>query len=328
VALLSNKIKDELYRLRSLLYHNALSNLFKRLLIRFYVRNKNFHPDKNIIICSQARGGSTWLMEILASIPKTAIYWEPLHKKLGVVPKKINFNEHAFIPENDRNSNVFSFFKKMLGAGFINDWIILRADVEKYRQADTLIVKFVRANLLLPYLTRNFDFKHLPILLLRHPIPTCMSQIRAFENTTPFKGFEIPTNGCEVSHYKKHEVFLKSMNTKLELRVALWCVHNLYTLNHANANKKWLVVFYENLLLEPDLELKRIEKTLKIEIPQLDNKFRKASTTDFKGDFKQNPQEQLSKWQKKLSQKEVERMPDIFDYFDLKIYRADSPFKQ
>ena len=326
MALLVNKIKDELYRLRSLLYHNVISNLFKRLLIRFYVQQKNFHPDKNIIICSEARGGSTWLMEVLSSIPKTTIYWEPLHRKRGVAPKNLNFGEHVFVSENDTKPEFFSFFRKMLAAKYINEWVMLRSTTQKYREADKLIIKFVRANLILPWLTRNFEFKHLPILLLRHPIPTCMSQIRAFENDTPFKSFEIPQGLYDISNYKTHETFLKSMNTKLELSVALWCVHNLYTLNHPNTNKKWLLVFYENLLLQPELEFTRISEALQIQIPKVDTKLKKASSTDFKGDFKQDPQKQLSKWQSKLSKEETNRMQYIFDYFDLKIYRADSPF--
>lgn len=325
MALLSNKIKDELYRLRSRLYHNPISNLFKRLLIGFYVQNKNFHPNKNIIICSEARGGSTWLMEMLEMIPKTTIYWEPLHRKRGVVPTNLNFGEPAFVPQNDTNPVIFSLFKKMLGAAFINEWTILRSNVKKYREADKLIVKFVRANPLLPWLLKNFEFKHPPILLLRHPIPTCMSQIRAFSQDIVFESFMIPEGCYATSNYEVHETFLKSMTTKLELSVALWCVHNLGALNEAIRNKKCVLVFYEDLLLKSESELARISEALQITIPKRDTNLRKASTTDFKGDFKQDPHKQLSKWQSRLNTEETERMQAIFDYFELKIYRADSP---
>ena len=105
LKLIPNKAKDNLYSLRSFFYHNIITAFIRRLLVRFYVSKKDFDPKKTIIICSGPRSGSTWLMNIFANIPEMAVYWEPLHKTRGVVPKKINFDWVPFVPEKDKNKS-------------------------------------------------------------------------------------------------------------------------------------------------------------------------------------------------------------------------------
>ena len=69
----------------------------KFFFFKIILSSKNFNVENSIIIFSEARGGSTWLMEILSTIPKTAINWEPLHVKNGVVPKKLNWGWRPYI---------------------------------------------------------------------------------------------------------------------------------------------------------------------------------------------------------------------------------------
>jgi hypothetical protein len=58
--------------------------------------------------------------------------------------------------------------------------------------------------------------------------------------------------------------------------------------------------------------------------------FGKASSTDFKGDFNNSPQKQLSKNIDRLDLKTKNQVQKIFDYFNFKIYSAytSEPNKQ
>ncbi|MEQ9307643.1 MAG: sulfotransferase domain-containing protein [Marinoscillum sp.] len=90
---------------------------------------------------------------------------------------------------------------------------------------------------------------------------------------------------------------------------------------------KVCIVFYSDLLLNPKKETKRILISL-----GLDNynknlnqvKFKKASSTNFKGDFNYSSQKQLSKNIDELDLKMKHRVQKIFDYFDFKLYTAYS----
>lgn len=80
--------------------------VYNRLIYYSYIlpfarRNESTHiinPKNTILIFSNPRGGSTWLAEILNSIPSLAI--EPL--KLGKLKEfnKLNFCRYQPIPEN------------------------------------------------------------------------------------------------------------------------------------------------------------------------------------------------------------------------------------
>ena len=64
-----------------------LLDIPNQILIFLIWKSKRFQLQESIIICSETRGGSTWLISILSNIPNTCINWEPLHEKRGVSPK-------------------------------------------------------------------------------------------------------------------------------------------------------------------------------------------------------------------------------------------------
>ena len=70
----------------------------KTHLFKVFIRFKNFKTKDSIIISSETRGGSTWLMEMLNTSPHTIINWEPLHELKGVIPKHYKWGERPFIP--------------------------------------------------------------------------------------------------------------------------------------------------------------------------------------------------------------------------------------
>ena len=88
-------------------------NIQNQILIYLVWKYKRFNLKESIVIFSEARGGSTWLMEILSSLPNSSINWEPLHVAKGVAPKKYKFGSRPFIPHNEENTLYSKLFKEI-----------------------------------------------------------------------------------------------------------------------------------------------------------------------------------------------------------------------
>jgi hypothetical protein len=136
--------------------------------------------------------------------------------------------------------------------------------------------------------------------------------------------FEIPDT-IHNERYIQNQAYINSLKSLLEKQVALWCVNNMDIINHPWNGKKWITVYYEKMLIDPEKKLKRISRELNIKLKIDENILRKPSRTDFFNEFQANASEQLSKWQHDLSSNDLKKIQDIFDHFGLKSYTARDP---
>lgn len=293
--------------------------------LRDLIQSKSFCLEDSILITSETRSGSTWLMELLSNIPFTVINWEPLHPRFGVVPDEYKWGNRPFIPESSTPDEFLTLIKEILTLKRNTDWTLSFCYINRAVTANRVITKCVRANLLLPWLTSNIRFKHKPVLLLRHPISVAISQLETFKNEKrELQNFQIP-DWINNERFTENLGFIAGLATRLEKKVALWCINHLTTIRHPEHGKRWLVVYYEDLLLDPAGELQRILSELNLDIEEalMDNiNFRKPSATKFKDQFEEDPVRQLEKWQGLLTQEEKNNMQKIFDHFNISEYSA------
>lgn len=290
------------------------------------LNNRNFSTEKSILIVSETRSGSTWLMELLYAVTNTVINWEPLHPELGVIPSKMKWGDRPFIPENDKNDDYIRLVHDILSLKRYSPWTIKYAGLQDCINADIVLTKCVRAVALLPWLIKNNAFIHKPIYLLRHPIAVVLSQFNAFHNEKSQlkQWFDIP-DWINNERFIKHADFINQLETVLEKKIALWCINNIYTINHADRDKKWITIYYENLLLHPEMEFSRILNELGLNVSKelFDTvQFQEPSVTDFKDDFIKNATNQLYKWEARLTVSELLHIQAIFDYFGIRCYSA------
>ena len=117
---------------------------------------------------------------------------------------------------------------------------------------------------------------------------------------------------------------LNSLNTRLERQVDLWCIHNKDVLNHPDHGKKWIVVFYEDLVENPDKELLRLASQLDLKVSRDAIDFQKPSRSDYHNEFIIEKTSQLKKWQDNLSENELKALQDVFDHYGITVYSAFS----
>ena len=135
-----------------------LLDIPNQILIYLIWKSKRFDLKESIVIFSEARGGSTWLMEILSNIPNSCLNWEPLHVAKGVVPKKFRFGSRPFLPTRDKSETYLNLFKRIISFSISTKWSRKYLSISKILSSKFVITKFTRANLLVPYIIKNLKF--------------------------------------------------------------------------------------------------------------------------------------------------------------------------
>jgi len=289
----------------------------KKLVLFFY----RFDHKESILIFSDPRGGSTWLMEMLENIPNTAIIWEPLHIKDGVMNQKNGWGWRQYIPAEENWIEVKKELEKVLSGKKTNSWVLSRTPLKDVINSNRLIVKFVRANSSLQWIAKNFDFNYKPIYLLRHPCAVAASSIKAFEKFG-IDSFKVPNQRFN-AYFQQHENYLSSLSSTNERLIAYWCLHNMENLKVTS--DKYITIFYEDLLQFPEKNMKHIFKVWQQEIPdKLLQSVIKPSGTSI--DLHISKEQQLRKWISYFNDQEIEAMQNVLDYFQITIYSTKTPY--
>ncbi len=296
------------------------------LQLRRTARRNNFRPEDALLVFSDPRGGSTWITELLHRIPRTAIVWEPLHLRKVPAFRDIGFQWRQHIPQDATWEETHDAFEQLLSGKIMNPWTCQKSGWREFAQAERLLVKFVRGNALLPWLTDQFAFRRPPILLVRHPFAVAASQLLYFQfrgNKPPsqWRGFGSPPVGRFNDAYHEHADFLQTLETTEEVLLAQWCQTTLPTLRHPDNDKRWITVHYEHLLLNPADNLERIMSRWNTSMPAgIEHQLRQASATTNEATFLQGVEAQLQKWQKQFSSEQVARMKAVLEYFEVEFY--------
>lgn len=299
----------------------------KELAIPLLVKWKGYNIVDNHYIFSDPRGGSTWLMEIIKTITKEPVIWEPFQLGKKAHPfKKINFGWRQHIPEDAEWKEAKELFDKLFSGKILADNILNKSTFSEVMKSKSLLFKICRGSDFLIWLSKNYYFNYKPIYLIRHPFAVVSSQLRHGSWNYPFTKLNIPNTPYN-DKYKKHRPFLETLRTKEEALVAEWCLANYDPLNHKDNNKKWLTINYEELIMNPEKTINRILASWGIEYDLSLIDFKKNSSTT-KDDSPDLVIERLYNWQNQLNKTQLENMGKVLDYFKIDIYSKENPLPE
>ncbi|WNB18075.1 sulfotransferase domain-containing protein [Marivirga arenosa] len=293
-------------------------------LLQFLIKKKSTY--KTIIISGDPRGGTTWLSDIVSEINNSSLIWEPLMLGYNNEFKRIDFDYRQYIPENKNWEEAKLLFRKTFEGKSLSSNLCNRNTFNELIKADRIIVKFCRANQLLPWLRKNFQFEYDPIYIVRHPCAVVASQLRqgGWDRISP--DFKIPD--CKFQEfYSTHSKFLQNINSKEKRLAAYWCLVNRIPLSHPKNNKDWITITYEDLLLDGENQLSRIEKRWNLKLPASSyEKLNKVSTTTLKSSpiNELEKTDQLNQWKNYLSEKQIQDILSVLKYFNINVYDYDS----
>jgi hypothetical protein len=286
---------------------------------------KPLPAGKARIIFSETRGGSTWLMELL-QWKGVVTQWEPLNPLFGVIGTKLQFGDRPHLTKEEHMPELVSEFKQVMQGSRFSRWTIKYNKLTSLLQPRYILVKFVRANMLIDWLMNHMEFAVPPVFLIRHPVAVASSQLLTFvRKDEPVAPYEVPT--CRNNRrYVENADYLNTLTTPLQRQVALWCINNLPVLNNQVLMKNMHVVYYEHLLRNPISILEGIARAWELELPQAEFDPRKKSKTSHQKGKEIAVEEQLMRWKKNLSENELAALQGVLDHYGCTLYSVHSPW--
>jgi len=312
--------------------------------IRINLASIPFETSETISIFGTPRSGTTWVMELLEKIPKYISLFEPLHPDWFNPPLKANQNSsymlRPFLNPGEHNSE----FRNYLESIFRGE-VISRNPHFKWRNylkrfyGQSLIVKFIRGNRILPWITNNFDLRS-TILIVRHPCSTIVSQFKSgvtgyfteTERENELRGIDIKLDMIlsEIRNVVPPRIYesVKKIDDKESIYAVSWAL-DYYIPLYYRKKYNFLVVPYEEVVTNGKKELDRIMNYLDIkDVPnKIYNQIEVPSKTAERGYYKKeedyykkDKEKQLSKWKEYLSPKQQENIFQILKLFDIDFY--------
>jgi hypothetical protein len=231
-----------------------------------------------MLIAGSGRSGTTWVLDVIATTFHLRPIFEPLHP--GAV-KGASPYAWKYVPPTSSIAGMDNFFEKIFAGDLYSLWTdfrvhprgifprlsdinglesikLLRYDwlqaFRQYRQFRSLrtrkriIVKCIRANLLLGWLVARFDAKVL--LLVRHPGAVVESKLRlAGVSWDPEQMLDIYRKDDKLKGLRAglYSDLLSQDLTAAQSLTLLWCIENQAPMAEAEENG-YLLVHYEDLL--------------------------------------------------------------------------------
>jgi hypothetical protein len=256
---------------------------------------------------------------VLHALPGTRMIFEPFHARTGF--GSLAESRYTYVPDEAPPTPVLSQVDELLSRSSWNPWIEQFNSVGRFTYSRRL-VKEVRINLLLPALLEHAsDYRY--VMLLRHPAAVAQSQVAGGWNLSPERFFEQPA-------LDKFDWMgsLRKLNTTadpFERNLLFWAIENRVAIDAAS-NAGIPVVMYENLCMQPEQELARLESYLEVEFPgSAKAGMTKASWSSSKAVSEYSLEQKISGWQSRIDASQKNAMLRILEASGLDaVYGADA----
>jgi len=309
-------------------WRKLLRNLTKELKTQlFNIVGHKYDPENTILIFSENRGGSTWVMESLQRDLKALTLFEPVGS-----PEFSEFKDMVSSPFYLGGEKTHQILHDFLNESFSG-----RKSSSRTLQFNTftrlfnnkyVVAKMNNINLIAPWILENFTLAYKPVYLTRHPLAILASSLR-YGNVQNSHFQDEKIDDFDMNRIKsKHHPYLKYMDvvncsdTKFTRFLTEWCIRNKDFLK-GNYEGQVLVVSYEELVLNEEDTYQKIYGEWGIDFNNYYNKAhnQESGTTNL-GDKVLSGHEQLRKWMDLFTPNDLEKFQKIFDHFDIKGYTS------
>ena len=307
------------------------------------------------IIVGSGRSGTTWVQDALAQANGYATVFEPLHPE--AIPAMAAY-AGRYLRAEDRCDELESYLQGVFSGRTRNAWITYRVrpdrlafrakrltdarlthewlmrwkkffrNYARYRrdQGKPLLVKFIRANLMLPWLASHFSVRIAAVV--RHAGAVVESKMRL--------GGDDWEPDAVIEHYRSQSRLMAELpdaNAKLfngDLTPAgkhalIWCMENKLLMERA-ADWGVVLVFYEDLLdASNEGAWKSIVKGLGLKnLPDITSRRSASQQASPLTAGQGYDSKHFGGWYSRLSSDQVEEIQHVLDAFEVDQYRMNS----
>lgn len=269
-------------------------------------RARRYNVEDTIVVACTGRGGSTWLAQIISSLPHHHLLWEQLHWRTNEECQEYGFGKPLYLTREEATFEQEQFVRQVLKGQTLPSAI----NTSRYFQPLDLmrvrayVAKFVTANMLLPWLVSTFGVR--AVFMIRHPCAVLASQMEHGMWAEVGKDFcEHPTLFDERPRLR--ETF-EAISRKEEILAFNWAVQNVVPLSQSQP-VPWIMTTYERLVDRGMEEVTRIFQGLGEPVPKrAESMLYLPSATANNTDDYLRKRRQLRKWRRRLSTTQIDRI--------------------
>ncbi len=298
------------YRKLKVLLRGSISSFVFRILYR-----KGFDISETLLIFGSSRSGSTWLAEIISSLPGHSQVFEPLNTRYVKQAEDAGVVKNTFRKKSARWEKGQAFLEQVLSGRLMNPWLASQIPVNKVFATRRLVVKFVRGNLLLDWMCANLPVLP-PAMVIRHPCAIISSQLS--KGWTPSRTILLAN-----SYFDEHPEIRErcsQLRSPEEINALAWCLRYHAPLCIAKPYP-YVLICYEKLVRDGVREIEKLFKVWKLEMTEdITRQLKKASDTVTHSSQIVSGKDPLAGWKTKLSSEQVSDILAVLAIFGMDFY--------
>lgn len=278
----------------------------------------DYNGEKSIVLLGGPRSGTTWLAEIISTIPKSALLFEPLYLPKVREARVAGMQWHKFLLPDDEWPEGEVFCRQIFSGKILNPWTTSFMPVKRAIRPQVWVIKMVRANMMLGWMLKKFPFLK-PALLVRHPCASILSMRQ--------QGWPLPNKPPHLSKFETTFPHVRDIIAKLkhpiEYSAAMWCI-SYYPALLLSPHQRYIVVSYERLVQDGEEESRRLFNFFQLDMPiETLDRLRSYSQMTKKDSPMYKAGNPLAKWKTELSSDEVHMILNVVKRFGLDFYNED-----
>jgi Sulfotransferase family len=278
-------------------------------------------PADTILLAGHDRSGTTWIAEALNHRKDLRYIYEPFHP--GRVDATRVFTPRLYLRPEDRDATYLDAARAVLSGQVRSLW------ADKYNRAflpKRRLVKEVRSNLLLPWLSASFPETRI-VFMLRHPCAVANSERRLSGSWHIDLSRFLSQPALMADYLEPFRARIEAAaagSSDWDKRVCVWCIENHVPLTGLDPTRMH-VAFYEDFCVDPGVELRRLYDFVAMPFdPGALETLAKPSATSRKDSAVLSGEDLVEAWRRSVTPEEVASTMSVVEAFGLdRIYGAD-----
>lgn len=278
-------------------------------------------PSQASVLASSGRSGSTWLADMLTLVLRLQQVFEPLHPKHNTEVRRLTgFGPDPYQSVYLRPSNAYPDWDQVLHAVLTgrmrNSWTDA---VPTVWFPKGYLIKSIRANLMLGYISDNFNSKL--IYLVRHPCAVIHSRLRVHWDSNPRA--LLKQERLVEDHLRPWVSRIERETNVVGSQALIWAVENLVAQRDLSLRPHFRI-FYEHLVLDPAQEIQRIAQYVGRSARAIpEGVVERSSRTSHQFRI-EAPVDRLISWKVGMAQDDQSRILDWVDRLGVAWYSTDT----
>jgi hypothetical protein len=271
-----------------------------------------------VFLAGSARGGTTWLAEIVNASNEFRNIFEPFNADKVAVCSHLALRQYLRSTNDD--PQYFNLAQRILSGRFRDRW---SDQFNRRIFCKRRLIKEVYANLFLGWL--RFHFPFMPIVyILRHPCAVAASRLN--KGWDDRLGDLLAQEALVEDYLKPFLPIIAEAKTSFQRHIVVWCIENLVPLNELRRGDA-LVVFYEHVYLQAEVEVQRLATYIALgSVESMRHRIRKPSSqTQRKTSAIALGNDPLTAWKNQINPYMVTQAIDLVRAFGLSAVYGPGP---